>query len=317
MSKLKIILSTSLVAIVFLSVIPSCSEEDASTAPYVGSPVMSNVLVEEASFEPRITWLGGYASVLAVNKGTKSILDTSLIWLIKTEGNSLKYPVEFGVTPTGATDITSNYGGIKVDNLDEDESYSFWVMKEEIWNQISAQSGKEIVIDSSLQAAQVVVSTDSIKLSTEYFTSYSKDLDVFLNIADISTFGQLGVISVTEDFSDKPIISWTITQSGVSDTEISVIGICEGSQYDPGKTIWDVYSEADDNGSTVYGTVNVIKSPLNVGDTFEQTRAFVPFDADGLERNKTYYIWIANDIWDGESRLRFAKGYAYATFNTN
>lgn len=53
-----------------------------------------------------------------------------------------------------------------------------------------------------------------------------------------------------------------------------------------------------------------------MGDTFEGTHVFSEFPENGLERNKTYYIWIANETWDGANRLRFADGYAYATFST-
>lgn len=307
------ILIFSIIAI-FLST--ACSEDDSGLAPYVGSPDMSNITIEEESFTPRITWVGGYASVFGVNKGNRAILDTSLAWLIKTEGNNLKYPVKFGDLPSNAVDITSQFGGTKLDTLQEDENYTFWVLKEEVWDRLSTEVGKTLVADPLLDEGEVISDSDSLFISTTVFASLAKRLDVFINIDGISTFGQLGVISIQETRSNRPIISWTIMQSGVTDTAISVIGIAEGNQFDPGKTVWEVYSETTENGTPVFGSLNVITAPLNVGDSLAQTRAFVPFNKPGLERNKTYYIWIANNIWKGEGRLRFEPGYAYATFNT-
>lgn len=294
----------------------SCSEDEGGLAPYVGPPPMSTITVEEESFNPKITWVGGYTTILGVNRGNSAILDTSLVWLIKADDNSLKYPVQFNQLPGNATDITSDFGGIAIDSLNEDEDYTFWVMQKKAWDQVSNQTGKPFVVDTSLGTDQVVNEADTLKFSNSFYANFSKRLDVYINIEGVSTFGQLGIISINETMGNRPVIDWEITQEGVEDSLISVIGIAEGNQYDPGKTVWEVYSETIEGGATVYGTINVIASPLNVGDSLAQTRAFVPFDMEGLERGKTYYIWIANNLWDGEGRLRFAQGYAYATFNT-
>lgn len=309
---MKVVLLPVLLVFIFWA----CSDDENPLAPYEGSPKMSNILVEEASFEPQITWVGGYVSVLGINKGSRAALDTSLVWLINSDGNELKYPVKFGELPQNAVDITSQYGGTSVSSLSEDETYTFWVMKQEAWQEVSSHNGGNLFADSTLTDQTVNVIGDSIAVSNFAFTNYSQSLDVFINIEDLSTFGRLGVISVESTNSNRPIISWEITQEGIEESAISVIGICEGQQYNPGSTVWEVYSESTVDGQTVYGNENVINAPLNVGDSFPGTRVFVEFDLDGLERNKSYYIWIANDTWDGESRLRFADGYAYATFNT-
>ena len=308
-----LIFISSILLIIFTT---SCSEDDGGLAPYVGSPPMSTITVQEESFNPEITWVGGYTTVLGINRGKSAILDTSLVWLIKAENNSLKYPVQFNQLPSNATDLTTDFGGAHIDSLSEDEDYTFWVMQQGAWDQVSNEIGKPFVVDTSLGTDQVVSEADTLRLSNSFYANFSKRLDVYINIEGISTFGQLGIISIQETMSNRPIIDWEITQADVEDSLISVIGIAEGNQYDPGKTVWDVYSETTEGGSTVYGTINVISSPLNVGDSLAQTRAFVPFDMEGLERGKTYYIWIANNLWDGEGRLRFAQGYAYATFNT-
>ena len=293
-----------------------CSDENDVLAPYIGSPNLSSIVVEESSYSPKITWVGGYASVLGINKGKEAKLDSTLIWLVKAEGNNLNYPVKFGVLPQQTQDLTVQFGGTKIDSLNEDEDYTFWILKSEAWNQLSQLVGKSFFVNDSLDEDQIITYEDSVLISSSIFTVISKKLDVYINIEDISTFGQLGIINISETNSNKPIISWTITQTGVTDSAISVIGIAEGNQYSPSGTIWEVYSEVIENGSPVYGSLNNITSPLNVGDSISNTRAFVPFGMEGLERNKTYYVWIANDLWGGTGRLRFEPGYAYATFNT-
>lgn len=294
----------------------SCSEDDEGLAPYVGGPSLSTIAVEENSFKPKITWVGGYTTVLGVNRGEDSALDSSLIWLIKADANTLRYPVQFGQLPNGVVDLTTQYGGKVLDSLNEDENYTFWVMHQSAWDQVSGETGKILIVDSLLNDGQVLAIADTVKLSGSFFANFAKRLDVFININGVSTFGQLATISISETRSNKPIINWKIIQSGVTDSLISAIGLVEGNQYNAGNVLWEVYSEDTTGSQPAYGTLNIISSPLNIGDSLgTQTKVFQSFDLEGLERNKTYYIWIANNIWDGENRLRFAPGYAFATFN--
>jgi len=90
----------------------SCSDNDNGLAPYTGSPKLSTVKVEEGTFMPKITWLGGYASVIGANIGEHAILDTSIVWLIKSNGNDLKFPLQFGAVPSGAQNIIGEVNGI-------------------------------------------------------------------------------------------------------------------------------------------------------------------------------------------------------------
>lgn len=293
-----------------------CSDEDNSLAPYAGSPSMSNIIVQSGSFKPAVTWVGGYVSVFAVNKGSRAALDSTLIWLVHTNGNNIHYPVHFGVLPEGAEDMTSQFGGSVEDSLSEDNTYTYWVLKEDVWNQISSQKGKVIEVDSSQSASLVQVKGDTLKINNYGCVKETQNLDVYINIENVSTFGRLGIISVKIMNSSNPIISWEITQDGVTDTLLSAIGIVEGGQYDATKLVWEIFSEEDSAGVKIYGKKNLIKSPITAGEEFPGTRVFAEYPASGLERDKTYYLWIANKEWDGETRLRFALGYAYITFNT-
>lgn len=291
----------------------SCSNEDNPLAPYVSTTQMSGINIEEGSFNPAVTWLGGYTTVFGVNKGTEAILDSSLVWLVYTSGNQLKFPIKFGELPQGAQDLTQQYGGTKINSLSEDNVYTFWVMKEGAWNQ-AKNSDSKFVPDSL--STSIVETGDSLKITQNMYTKLSFPLDVFINIQSISTFGRLADINISSDLSNSPVVSWTIKQTGVTDPKISAIGITEGGQYTPTQTVWETYSITEENGVISYGKKNVVQGPIKMGDSFEGTHVFYEFPENGLERNKTYYIWIANETWDGANRLRFADGYAYATFST-
>lgn len=309
-----------LMVIPFLFLINSCKERDNTLAPYEGSTLMSNIVVEENTYNPKITWVGGYASVVGVNMGNNAALDSSLIWLIYKPGNAIHYPVTYPQLPEGVSDLTHQYGGTTILKLEEDKTYTYWVMKEDVWNQISSQRNKVIKLDSTLSSGYQP-SADTIKISRSSYFQVIKNIDRFVNIYDISYFGSpdiiLGVFNIIQtDTSNTPIIQWKVTQLGVTDTLISALGIVEGAQYDASKVIWEIYSEETVNGVPVYGKKNVIPSPIYPGAHLNGTFSFKEYPVTGLERNKGYYIWMAAKQWDQTNRFRITPYYAYITFKT-
>lgn len=304
-----------LMASVFILLVASSCSEDNTLAPYVGSAGMSKISIESGTTTPRINWVGGYVSVLGVNKGTYPALDSSLIWLIYLTGDQIKYPVKYGQLPAGAQDLTGNYGGEFTLELIEDSSYSFWVMKEADWNQISSQRNKYLSLDSTITS--IVTNGDTINLPPKNYTQSVIPLDNYINITAVARFGRLADIFIQKPTTNNnPIIRWNIKQAGVTDTLISVIGICASNQFVSSALVWQVYSIHDSAGITYYGKRNVIPGPLEAGDQFNQTFVFTEYPAFGLERNKTYYIYIANKDWNGEDHGRTVNYYCYVTFNT-
>jgi hypothetical protein len=82
-------------------------------------------------------------------------------------------------------------------------------------------------------------------------TQRTQELDNYINIFEISTFGQLGTINIQQTNEDDHVkLSWTISQAGVTDTLIAAIGIADGNQYTAASSIWEAYSEIDDGGHT-------------------------------------------------------------------
>jgi hypothetical protein len=293
----------------------SCENSDGPLAPYAGSPALSKITVEEGTFTPKITWIGGYASVVGINRGANAALDTSLVWLVYRQGNNLKYPIKYGTIPEGAQDLTSTYGGISEPELTEDRNYTFWVMKEEVWSKISNSTNKIIVIDSSLQDVSAV--GDTLKVPALLHTALNKNFDNYVNIFNITTRGPLADLNVVEtDTSNSVFISWVIKQAGYTDSTVAVVGLVEGGQYDIGKVLWELYSEDLSTGQPVYGKHNVIASPIHPVEERPGTRTFFSFPLNGLERGKGYYVWIAGKDWNGVDRLRVTQHYAYLTFET-
>jgi hypothetical protein len=297
-------------------------KQDNTLAPYSGSPAMSNIMVEENTYNPKITWVGGYATVVGINKGSNASLDSSLVWLVYKEGDAIHYPITYDQLPEGASDLTSQYGGTHISKLVEDQPYTYWVMKEDMWKQVSSKNNKVFRVNDSLQSG-FTVDADTLYLSKTAFFTVNKNIDKYLNITEVSYFGSpdiiLGHIEVIQtDTSYTPIIKWTITQLGVTDSLIAAIGIVEGTAYDPTKVVWEVYSEDTINDKVVYGKTNVISSPVYPPQfNNPHTYTFTVYPSTELQRNSGYYVWIAAKQWDQKSRLRITPYYAFITFKTS
>ena len=299
----------------FIIFIISCEDDNSTLAPYVGPPGMSKITLETGSTTPRINWVGGYISVLGVNRGTHPALDSTLIWLIYQPNDQIRYPVKYGEVPNGAQDLTTTYGGEFLPEMIEDNPYSFWVMKQEDWDQISSSQNKYLNLDSSITT--IITVGDTINFPPQNYTQLIAPLDNYINIKDVDTKGKLAKIFVQQPTtSNNPIISWQIIQDGVTDTLISVIGICAAGQFDAGAIVWEVYSISDTAGITYYGKANVMPGPVVTGQQFAQTFVFTEYPENGLERDKTYFLYIANKEWDGENYIRSTSFFCYVTFNT-
>jgi len=295
----------------------ACDESDKPLAPYVGSPELSGIEIEQGNFSPKITWLGGYVSALGVNIGETAILDSSLIMLVRTNGNNLRYPVKFGQVPEGAEDLTAQYDGIRTEKLIEDNTYTFWVLKADVWENVVQNAGKPIGIDQDLAASTVEVRKDTVFTSSFNHTQKTVPLDVYVNIENVRSLGKLATIMLIEtDTSNNPIITWEMAQAGVTDTLIAAIGLVKAQVYSPAAVVWEAWVEDTSSGQPVYGRMNTIASPIIVGQHISGTRIFYEYPESGLERNEFYYLWIANKDWDGISHRRSADYYCYITFST-
>jgi hypothetical protein len=309
----KTFFSISLTALFIFS---SCNEENDGLAPYVGSPKLSNIIVQDSTFWPKINWLGGYVSVLGINKGPRAALDSTLVFLVYKGGNDIHYPVTFNEIPPGAQDLTTQYGGSRVDSLTEDSTYTFWILKETEWNQISAMSNKILIYDSTLSTT-LRVDGDTVRLSGSAHFQIVKPVNVYINLVNIrQSRGRLGDLAIeVTNKSNNPIISFTVTQ--IEDSLISAIGIVEAGQFDPDAEIWSVLSISDSAGQIQYGKANIISSPVVAGENTPGTQVFVEYPEGGLKHNATYYVWIANKFWDGEGRILSTNYYEYIVFDTN
>ncbi len=245
----------------------SCAPDDNPLAPYAGGRrELLSISVEGGTFNPKATWLGGYVAVFGVNIGYRAELDTSLRWLIRNPGDNIRYPVTFGQLPSGAQHITSDFGGQAITQLAEDVVYTFWVMKDDVWLQVSSETGKALVADTDA-TDPVRVQGDTIYISSLSFSQLIDTIDVFVNTKNPSSRGRLADLTVVEtDTSNDAIITFEIKQSGVTDTLIATIGICEDTPvFNVNKVFWEVLSIDTVGGTPVYRTKNVIASPVLTG----------------------------------------------------
>lgn len=301
----------------FAALVSSCEQGGEGVAPYAGTnrPI-ANLSIQDSTFSPRIAWTGGYVTAIGVNRGSTAILDSTLVWLAHGAGNTLSFPITFGSAPPGIQDLTSQYGGQKADSLSEDESYTFWILEQDVWSVISTTPGKPIKLDSLLTSSAELRS-DTFFVSPQSHTQRTLNLDVFVNIRNVLPRGRLALLDVQKTEGDNNIrVSYTIIEAGVTDTAVAAVGLVEGSSYSVSLVVWEVLSTEIVGDSTLYWTRNTIRSPFNVGQVLPETDTFVEFPPRGLERNRTYYLWIANKNWDQRNRFRSTSGYAFLTFET-
>jgi len=306
------------ILLVSLGILVSCDKDDNPLATYVGQREMSEILIEEGSFIPRITWLGGYVSTFGVNRGLHAILDSTLVWLIHSEGDNITYPVTFGQLPEGAQDLTNQYGGNTKEQLSEDNIYTFWVLKGDAWNFVSQHSNKPMLLDQNLDSGITEVLNDTIYISLFSHAQLMQALDVYVNISESTSRGKLATLYIAQSSTNNnPTVTWDIKQSGVTETSISAMGLCVGTSYSANRIVWEVWSVEIIEGQNVYGKKNVIDQPVTMGDSFPGTHVFYEYPVEGLERNRDYYFWIANKEWDGKNHGRVVTNYAYISFHTN
>ena len=296
----------TIMALLFLFTLNSCDEDNKPLAPYAGPPSLSDLLIERGTLTPRFNWIGGYVTVFGVNRGSHARLDSSLQWLIISEGNNLHYPIKYGVLPEGAEDITAQYGG-RFEDFIEDSTYTYWMVKDSGWNEIKSHVGK-IILSLQNDSVSAYAKDDTLWLSTSYYLQKSCWIDAFTNI-DISSIklrGSFADIVLTEtDSCNNVLMDWTIIDQSVQDSLVAAVGLCKAATYDPKKIVWEIWSVDTVDNQKIYGKNNVISPPLLLGQSFPNTRVFNQFPSQGLERNATYLFWVAGKDWDQENHLRF------------
>ena len=308
--------ASSILILFLLCLLRSCGEKN-TLAPYQGARPMNNIIIEQETFTPKFTWLGGYGCAFGVNRGDQARLDSTLQWLIKVDGDNLHYPVKYGELPEGVTDITNDYGG-HFEALIEDSTYTFWVIKEAAWDAVVENAGK-VIIMAELDTVTTIANEDTLWIDSYSHVQKSCWIDVYTNVdmASIKLRGGFAKITLIEtDTSNSPVITWEIIDSSVEDSLVAAVGICLGESYNPKKIVWEAWSVDTVGGQKIYGKNNVIGQPLVIGSPIPGTKVFVEYPAKGLSRNKTYLFWLAGKDWNGVDHLRSTKYHSYITFNT-
>jgi hypothetical protein len=300
-----------------LGMLHGCKQDAPILAPYSDAPTrLSKIVVQDSTLTPKVNWVGGYASAVGINIGRRASLDSTLVMLVYQPANGVQYPVQVGRVPAGAQDLTTRYGGTPMGRLIEDSTYTYWVMKEDAWNEVTRLpgiQGKTLTVDSA-GTSLVQSRMDSVFINASSFVTKPRPTDVFINIGDFKSFGRLAVLSLLEtDSTNRPVVSWQVRTAG-DDSLISAIGIVRGQEYNASLVQWEMISMIKQPDTTFFWIHNVIPSPIVAGQHVPSTITFTEYPENGLERGYVYYLWIANKNWDREARLRSTPNYAYATF---
>ncbi|MCC6396922.1 MAG: hypothetical protein IT282_07870 [Bacteroidetes bacterium] len=309
--------SLTLFLLAFLLMGGCASDEDTALAPYTERPTrLSKVAIQDSTFTPKVTWVGGYVAAFGVNTGSRAALDASLAWLVAQSGNTLRYPITIGQLPSGAQDLTAQFGGTPRSQLTEDSTYTYWVMTADAWDlvrQLPEASRRTLTVDTSATAI-VQSRNDTAFVRAASCAIMTRRTDVFINIDDFRPYGRLATLGLIHTgTSNNPTITWQIRDAGV-DTAISAIGIVRGQTYEVANVVWEMISAIELPDTTIYWVNNVIRGPIVAGTQLPNTQTFTEYPAGGLERGYSYMLWIANKDWDREGRLRSTPNYAYALF---
>lgn len=290
----------------------SCSPTDNPVGPYGGGGrPMSSILVQDSVFAPKITWLGGYVTAIGVNRGTIACLDSTLVWLTTAAGNNIHFPITFGDIPSGSQSKAAQYGGASLTALSEDNLYTFWILKQEGWDLVAAHPGVPFVLDTGVTGTGTIVN-DTLHLGRGSHSQVTRMLDVYVNVKDVKSYGQLADFTVTPtDTSNDVVIRWKIKQTGVTDSTVALIGLVDGSGYMISRVLWEVVTK-DSAGQ--YWHRNGIASPVVSGAPIPSSGIFVSYPPSGLERGHDCQVYIAAKEWDQMNRLRSTKYYGWVSF---
>lgn len=265
------------IACVAILAIAGCSGDSNPLAPYEGERPLQFLAVTQ-SFTPQIQWVGGRVAAVGVNRGPTPALDSTLVWMMEAEDNTIGSFVSVG--DGDYADLVAQYGGVPRDSLRHGETYTFWMAERE-------------VVDANLDAS----SFDGFN-----FADTTMPLDLLLNGRTLG--GEDVEITITreETLSEtRYVVQWT-----PADVPFRQIGITQGRVGGFTDLAWHVVLPD--------GADDAIYPPVVIGDVPEGADEVVPWSEF---EPATYIFWMTTSDWDGTFGFQ-SEGYAYfQIFDTN
>lgn len=264
-----------------ISILLQCSEESNDTlAPYKGQRNLK-ILKVTLNYTPDIQWLGGRVAAVGVNLGSRAALDSTLVWLMTAEDNSISSYVTVG-EHTDVDKIVS-YGGTPVDSLQDETQYTFW---------IAEKSAFDAQLDSTaLNPDNFSDSTFVLRFILKGQMGGEKDPQGNLVV-------RMRVFREESLLEDKYIIDWTPRTIPFRRIAIRVSSF--GGFTD---LIWHIVTP-DSLPDNIY-------PPVVIGSNVPGTDTAISWPETGFERNTVYFVWMVNSKWTVNDFRPSAPGYAW------
>lgn len=255
----------------------SCSGDSSDVlAPYKGSRPLILLKVTQ-SFTPQIQWVGGRVAAVGVNEGPEAALDSTLVWLMTEEDNSIGSSVTVGENTD--SEKVQQYGGTPVDSLSDGIEYTFWLAEKESF---AAELDTSI-----LNEFNFVDTTFTMQLVLRGQSGGDRELGVTIRIIGEETL-----------LDDKFVIEWT-----PDNVAFRRLAIREGTFGAFTDLIWHVVTpdSLPDN----------ILPPVIIGEVPSGTDEAIPWPESGFKRNTVHFLWMVTGDWTVNEFRPTAKGYAW------
>ncbi len=250
-----------------------CDSEVNPLAPYEGSRplIIQRVTVSHA---PDISWVGGRAAAIGINRGERPALDSTLVWIHTANGNELDSPIY--VRDVIDRDLVASFGGVPTDSLPDSETYTFWV-------------AEETAFEAGLEGGAIDAFT---------FADTTFQLIYMLRGPRPIRSGGLGItFYVSRDerlLSDHFVVTW---EPAIPLRRLAMrVGTAGG--FDA--LIWHILTPEEEEPNLL--------PPIRPGDEPEGLVIAQEWDGFGTDR---YVLWGNNDEWGGTSFSFQTPGYAF------
>lgn len=255
----------------------SCTEESSDVlAPYQASRPLIFLKVTQ-SFRPQIQWVGGRVAAVGVNLGREAALDSSLVWLMTADDNTIASFVQVGQS----TDIAriQEFGGTPVDSLSNDMEYTFWLAEKEAFDAGLART--------ELDEFNFADTTMTMRLLLRGQTGGDRNLAVRIRIIRDETL-----------MADKFIVDWT-----PSDVPFRRLAIREGTFGAFTNLIWHIV--------TPDSLADNILPPVTIGQPPSGTDEVIAWPESGFKPNTVHFLWMVNSNWTVNNFTPTATGYVW------
>jgi len=246
-------------------------------AGYEGQRPLILMKVTQA-FTPDIQWVGGRVAAVGVNRGDRAALDSTLVWLMRGDGNTIGSHVTVG--QEGRDDLVRQFGGTPLDSLVDGETYTFWLAEEDVFAAGLAGADAFGFADTTLTMGLLLRGT------------IRGGLDAGLR-----------VVREERLLGTRYIVEWNPA------VKFRQVALRKGAGS-PGFTglVWHIAQDP--------GTPDAIASPLVIGDTVDVAPTAVAWPESGFEPD-SYVLWMTDSTWDGSFGLRAPGMAAFTIFATS